>query len=1127
MITEKDLLDYVKTIDEISKPDNAGQKYKIRDILGSLDDLVELLFSVINDKENDSTLERLQDDFYKYMHIIVNLNFDSMPIAIEGLAQKYESFIKKIGYFKYNNTELWSGNKFSAGLTGTTLHNLCLGKISNRYGVDNKVEETLLPEPLINYKGVTRSFLDFSRTKLRNAVHYAPTINRKELIPYSEIVTLIYLLAIQDNLDFLSSKYSKTKKHNIYIQKEFKKWDYKYVHLNAEKVELDESIDFSPFVIETDWNENEEAIDIKREGSILEIFNSVQKLVIIGTAGIGKTTTLQFISHDIQKNAIKTPVYFQLNEYYSSQGLLNQILTNLGTNQEELLKIHNKGKLVFLLDGINEVIIENERISLLKEMNYLMKIFNNASFAITTRPASYQYKLNIPVFQLQPFTNAKIIEFVSKNFPALTSVFISNIINNNRLLDLCRSPLILKMLCSLSQKNESLIPENKGKLIQIFLDNLLRREKTKNQTLNPEKLIRYLVNLGYETRLNGRVSFNIDDAIANVSKTAMIIEPSVDRLKIIEDLCDLSILTRNGRQICFTHEIYQEYYAALYLVGVNIENVDTFKNRKEWEEPILLYSGLTGNRFNFVNELSKSNPVLTATCITSSIINEVQLENNVIETFLEQAKFIESGELAADSILGLIKLGYYKHITESLVYNFNRLNKKGLAYYSKIVPTIFKELPKENFVETAELFLSLDQAFVPNIVRCLENRDAEDLDFIIERFVARIDMVDFIKCKSSILYKLLKLLNYRTEAELYNKNIRHCLEYILLNDANNTFGWKIMKLLKISDDEAFVLSIFDKLTKINKREDILLACILIDKPIYTLKIMEMCLLGKNTSLKVASYIFCTDFNINSKNICEYCDVIRQQIGSCRLPKLDPIDDINKFNILITKAIAIIEDHLFYMRIGDCINTIFSCTVAAYNTTNNYYNLSFEGKRGNARIVNSTTNADKLYPNKKLNLVLAKVDIKRKVLYFVQNEAKFKNCSIAIMPDVELKNKIDRNNIAQKVSSKISNNFQNDKFIVTGFTEYYLDIKTEEGQIGRVPISNIRNGIKINLSEIYKLGTVIYGFVVSENNPFGLKVKLLGNDGLTKHDISIEENKLKNKKETLLGTRLKDALKNRP
>ena len=144
---------FVQEIEYVSRPDNPSKIYFVKDLFleSSIEDLCSILIQLIEDNENDDSLVRLKDDFKTHLVTIIDSSIlENLPIAIEGLAQKYESFLKKIGYLRYKGTDYWSGNDTSAGLTGTTLKSMCEGVLSNKYGKE-EYETLKLDVPLINY----------------------------------------------------------------------------------------------------------------------------------------------------------------------------------------------------------------------------------------------------------------------------------------------------------------------------------------------------------------------------------------------------------------------------------------------------------------------------------------------------------------------------------------------------------------------------------------------------------------------------------------------------------------------------------------------------------------------------------------------------------------------------------------------------------------------------------------------------------------------------------------------------------------------------------------------------------------------------------------------------------------
>jgi len=727
---------FVQEIEYLSRPDNPGKTYFIGDLFSnqSIEDLCFILVSLIDDDENDESLLRLKDDFNTHLNTIIEwAEINELPIAIEGLAQKYESFIKKIGYLKYKETVYWSGNETSAGLTGTTLKLLCEGKVSNKYG-EEFAEPLVLNQPLINYKGIARSLIDFMRTKLRNAVHYAPTINRKLLIPYSEIVIINYLLAIQDNIESLGPRYLKRLAHNQKIKRTHSLVQNTYIGNKFIEHSIDDSIQFEPKLTESHYSSSESKTR-KREGTISEIFESVDRFIIKGIGGLGKTTTLRFFSNYLANTGGIIPLYFPLKEYRIGSNLIEQILFDAEISINELEDdIKSGNKFVFLLDGINEIIDLNKRSELITELKFLLKKYNFCSFVIATRKVPEIQQLGLPIFNIQPFGQNGIVEFINKNFPEISETLVPNLNNSKRLLRICSNPLLLNILCSIYHDEDLGKTNNEALIIKTFVNKSLERERLKNPFVDTVKTQQYLMDLGYFTRSKALVSFSRNDLIKILTNCSERIAPGDDVIKEISLLKDLNFITESFNGFSFNHELYQEYFAAEGLLFYE-RNIRDLEEIDHWRNPILMFSGLTKNRQELISSIAESDALLAAECATTSIVEESEIEDTIVEKSIQSMGNSNDTIQYNKGVLALLRLKKYSELKNGLPNSKKelgdlvrpRVELDGLS----VIQTIIRELENDHLLEFIHLLLEKDVSYRNDIIRGLLDRDSEELKPII------------------------------------------------------------------------------------------------------------------------------------------------------------------------------------------------------------------------------------------------------------------------------------------------------------------------------------------------------------------------------------------------------------
>ncbi len=130
---------------------------------------------------------------------------------------------------------------------------------------------------------------------------------------------------------------------------------------------------------------------------------------------------------------------------------------------------------------------------------------------------------------------------------------------------------MLLMLISVVKRYGN-IPENKARLIKTFIFSLYERELKQDFNFNNETLHLLLCYLGFETR-------SLTGSNSGLNKREFIIPLleeknkslgiNINLLDFIKKSIDLNILVQDDENISFSHEIYQEYYAAEFLHQLN------------------------------------------------------------------------------------------------------------------------------------------------------------------------------------------------------------------------------------------------------------------------------------------------------------------------------------------------------------------------------------------------------------------------------------------------------------------------------------------------------------------------------------------------------------------------------
>lgn len=334
--------------------------------------------------------------------------------------------------------------------------------------------------------------------------------------------------------------------------------------------------------IEMDNQSDEEISDFQkaREGTIDYLRKNIQErqMIVLGDVGTGKSTTVLYLhlkdAEDGLKDSSKPiPIYLELKNFLEKDTVIGKVKGKLGIDNdltEELLK---RGRLNIYLDGLNE--IENKiKPRVFKQINSMLDDYSKNFYLITSRPQHYNREFDdqingrkIPVFQLQKMKDNQIDDFLNKNGKQVKNYILQEINQNERLKKIIQTPLMLIMLIAVVIK-EGRIPSEKGKIIRAFMFSLYDREQ--RQIIDFDKDIFHLLLcfLGFQSRdLTGSNSgLDRDEYILPLleqRKTQLGIQ--VNLLDFLRKAIDLNILVDDDNQFSFSHELYQEYYAAEYL----------------------------------------------------------------------------------------------------------------------------------------------------------------------------------------------------------------------------------------------------------------------------------------------------------------------------------------------------------------------------------------------------------------------------------------------------------------------------------------------------------------------------------------------------------------------------------
>ncbi|MFA9274876.1 MAG: NACHT domain-containing NTPase [Candidatus Aquirickettsiella gammari] len=332
--------------------------------------------------------------------------------------------------------------------------------------------------------------------------------------------------------------------------------------------------------------------DIKVDRFPKSFITNEKNILIVDTAGMGKSTLLKYMYLQLIKEEKSIPIFIELRKLNKSKSIKAFVLDELNIGKSNITdayleKTLEKGLFTFFLDGYDEI-SDDDKKSVSTDILQFKSNFDQNTFILSSRDEPSLSSLNNFLrFNIKPLSRHEAFELINKisPVPETGKQLISKLSDNeqNNLNDFLTNPLLVSLLVK-AFLHSNILPVRLSEFYRQVFDALYQNHdakkelggfsRVKKSKLDLDKFHRALRALGVLTYKKGKLEFTSDEFSKEIEEVKKLTSENTYSACDLQDdlLRAVPLFIPDGNLIRWAHRSLQEYFAASYICTDAKEN---------------------------------------------------------------------------------------------------------------------------------------------------------------------------------------------------------------------------------------------------------------------------------------------------------------------------------------------------------------------------------------------------------------------------------------------------------------------------------------------------------------------------------------------------------------------------